>query len=243
MKVLITGSRGFVGKNLIQSLSDRESITVIEFHRGNTHQELKDGIRKADVLIHLAGVNRPDNQEEFDQVNFGLTEEIVSILENENKDIPIIFSSSTQVLEDNAYGKSKLKAEHLLLSRQDKQASNIYVLRLPGLFGQGCKPNYNSVVATFCNNIQRNIPIEIHHPNKILELIYIQDLIQYINNLLEELPKSKNPITPNLIHSISLESLARTLEEFKHTGGQTKRMGVSKSLTNALYATFQSYTV
>ena len=95
--------------------------------------------------------------------NFGFTKKIISILEEQKKDIPIIFSSSTQVLDNNPYGKSKLKAEEALITKQANQENKVYILRLPGIFGQGCKPNYNSVVATFCNNIANNLPIEIHN--------------------------------------------------------------------------------
>ena len=136
-KILITGSEGFVGKNLKYLLDGREDIAVLEYNRGNTDQELLDKLKATDYLIHLAGINRPVNHDEFEKVNFGLTKKILSMLEDEDKDIPIIFSSSTQVLEDNPYGKSKLKAEEILLDKQSKQDNNIYVLRLPGIFGQG----------------------------------------------------------------------------------------------------------
>ena len=169
-KVLITGSKGFVGKNLKNILLTKSKISVLEFSRDDDKAELSTKLQEADYLVHLAGVNRPLDEKEFHEVNFGLTESIISILERHNKDIPIIFSSTTQVLDDNPYGKSKLKAEKALLDRQKKQKNKVYLLRLPGIFGQGCKPNYNSVVATFCNNIQRNIPIEIHDPGKVLQL-------------------------------------------------------------------------
>ena len=119
--ILITGSEGFVGKNLKNLLEGRKDITVLEYNRGNTDKELLEKIQIADYLIHLAGVNRPIDHNEFDKVNFGLTKKIVTMLEDTDKDIPIIFSSSTQVLEDNPYGKSKLKAEEILFDKQLKQ--------------------------------------------------------------------------------------------------------------------------
>jgi UDP-2-acetamido-2,6-beta-L-arabino-hexul-4-ose reductase len=242
-KILITGSEGFVGKNLKYLLDGREDIAVLEHNRGNTDQELLDKLKATDYLIHLAGINRPVNHDEFEKVNFGLTKKILSMLEDEDKDIPIIFSSSTQVLEDNPYGKSKLKAEEILLDKQSKQDNNIYVLRLPGIFGQGCKPNYNSVVATFCNNIQKDIPIQIHEPKKVLQLVYIDDVIEYIDDLVHKLPNSISPLSPTFIHEISLEKLAQTILEFKEAEKSQVTAAISSPLVSALYKTYQSYRV
>jgi len=241
--ILITGSEGFVGKNLKNLLESRKDITVLEYNRGNTDKELLEKIQIADYLIHLAGVNRPIDHAEFDKVNFGLTKKIVTMLEDTDKDIPIVFSSSTQVLEDNPYGKSKLKAEEILFDKQSKQDNNIYVLRLPGIFGQGCKPNYNSVVATFCNNIQKDIPIQIHDPKKILQLVYIEDLIEYIDDLLQQLPNSISPISPTFIHKISLEELAETILGFKGADESKVTASISSPLVNALHETYKSYRV
>jgi UDP-2-acetamido-2,6-beta-L-arabino-hexul-4-ose reductase len=240
-KILITGSRGFVGKNLKNLLSAKEGISVLEYHRDNTEDELKKKVNEADCIVHLAGVNRPIDEEEFDKVNFGLTDRIICILKELRKDIPIIFSSSTQVTNNNPYGKSKLKAEVALQSMEDVQENNIYILRLPGIFGHGCKPNYNSVVATFCNNIQENLAIEIHDPDKVLYLLYIQDLINHIGILIRDLPDFENPITLGPVHEISLEDLARSLKEFKHYNSLNKPVKLETPLRLALYDTYQSY--
>jgi UDP-2-acetamido-2,6-beta-L-arabino-hexul-4-ose reductase len=243
MKILITGSRGFVGKNLKDTLSMNKEISILEYTRDDDKTKLSNKLYEADCLVHLAGVNRPSDQKEFEEVNFGLTASIISLLDAHDKDIPIIFSSSTQVLDDNPYGKSKLKAEEALLARQKKQKNNVYLLRLPGIFGQGCKPNYNSVVATFCNNIQRDIPIEIHDPSKVLQLLYVQDLIKHIVNIIEELPEKKNPITLGPLHEISVEDLAFALKELKKGNLSELPIAIGTALGKALRETYQSYVI
>lgn len=241
MKVLITGSRGFVGKNLKALLASREGISVLEYHKDHTEDELIDKIKKADCLVHLAGVNRPTEEEEFDKINFGVTKRIIDILEENGKDIPIIFSSSTQVTDDNPYGRSKLKAEVALQEKKKNQKNRIYILRLPGIFGQGCKPNYNSVVATFCNNIKRNLSIQIHDPVKVINLMYIQDLINHIDVLIKDLPELKNPLFLGPVHKISLEELAKSLTEFRDNNLLNKPVELETPLRLALYDTYQSY--
>lgn len=239
--ILITGSKGFVGKNLKDLLSTKRGVSILEYNRDHKEEDLFTKLKEADFLVHLAGVNRPLDNNEFDEVNFGLTKTIISILEEQKKDIPIIFSSSTQVLDNNPYGKSKLKAEEAFISMQQTQKNKIYLLRLPGIFGQGCKPNYNSVVATFCNNIQRDIPIEIHDPKTVLQLLYIQDLIQDIQNIIEKLPERINPISLGPIHKISLENLVQTLKHFKKNDFYDLPRDLDDSLKKALYETYQSY--
>ena len=240
-KILITGSKGFVGKNLKELLSTKRGLSILEYNRDHKEEELFDKLKDADCLVHLAGVNRPLDQKEFDEVNFDLTNTIISILEEQKKDIPIIFSSSTQVLDNNPYGKSKLKAEEALITRQANQENKVYLLRLPGIFGQGCKPNYNSVVATFCNNIQRDIPIEIHDPKTVLQLLYIQDLIKHIDNIIKELPERSNPISLGPVHKISLENLVQTLKQFKKGDLSSLPKDLGTSLKKALHETYQSY--
>ena len=236
-KILITGSGGFVGKSLKNLLSSKKGISVLEHCRDNNDDDLIKNIKAADCLVHLAGVNRPTDEEEFDRVNFGFTKRIIDVLEENNKDIP----STTQVADDNPYGKSKLKAEVALQVRQNNQKNNIYILRLPGIFGQGCKPNYNSVVATFCNNIQGNISIEIHDPNKILYLLYIQDLINHIDVLIRDLPDFENPLTLGPVHEISLTDLANSFNEFRHNNLENIPIELDTPLRLALYDTYQSY--
>ena len=164
MNVLVTGSNGFIGKNLIVHLNEL-GIHAIAYTRENSIQDLPDLIKKSDFIVHLAGENRPVDDKDFDNVNAGLTASICKSVRALGKKIPILLASSIQATFDNAYGKSKLDAE-LIVKRFESDTGNpVYICRLPGVFGKWCKPNYNSVVATFCHNISHNLPIQVSNPS------------------------------------------------------------------------------
>jgi UDP-2-acetamido-2,6-beta-L-arabino-hexul-4-ose reductase len=182
--VLVTGASGFIGKNLCVSLKLRENIRVLEYGRENSLEQLNEFINKADFIYHLAGVNRPKNEEEFQLVNSGLTERVIEALRSNHKKIPILLSSSAQAEIDNPYGRSKVTAEKTLLEWSEESESPVYIYRLPGVFGKWCKPNYNSVVATFCNNIANNLPIEVSDSSHSITLTYIDDIVsEFIDKL------------------------------------------------------------
>ena len=179
--ILITGSDGFLGKNLCLAIErEYDDVNVIRYNRNNKRADLEIGIKKADFIFHLAGVNRPENRADFASVNTELTEDICNILKSNNKTVPIIFSSTSQVSENNDYGKSKLKAEAVLLNHSKENNSKVYIFRLNNVFGKWCKPNYNSVVATFCHNISKGLDIKINDPKSPLKLNYIDDVIDFI---------------------------------------------------------------
>ena len=160
-KILITGSDGFIAKNLKARLSEISNIILLQFSRGQNSEELAELISKADLIFHLAGENRPKKVEDFALNNAQLTKTICEIVKSQKRKIPIIFSSSTQAVQDNDYGKSKLQAEKHLQIHEKETDSPVHILRLPGIFGKWCKPNYNSVVATFCYNVVNNFEITI----------------------------------------------------------------------------------
>ena len=240
-KILITGAEGFIGTNLSDHLNFNSDFEVLGFDRDTNQEILNDYVLSCDYLVHLAGVNRPINEDEFDLVNFGFTKKIVDLLKQYKKDVPIIFSSSTQVEDDNLYGKSKLKAENVLLELGKKQKNNIYIFRFPGVFGAGCKPNYNSVVATFCNNIANDIPIEIHDPKVQLNLIYIEDVIKNIGSILKNLPNLDNPISPKPVYRISVKDLADTVNSFSELLDSGAEVKPKELFEEALYKTYLSY--
>ena len=241
MIVLITGSNGFIGKNIFSQLANNSNYHILEFTRKNTIHDLKLMLNKAEVVLHLAGENRPINNEEFILSNIELTNTICEQIKATNKINSLIFTSSIQSELTNEYGRSKLAAEELIkqLSLDYKKPASVF--RLPNVFGKWCKPNYNSVVATFCHNISRNLPITIDNPTTIIKLAYIDDVI---SDLIYSI---KNPpigfefrdIQPN--YEISLGDLARQIYSFKKSRECLLIPGVGSGLTRALYSTYMSY--
>lgn len=184
-KVLVTGSNGFVGKNIVIALNEAKKYEVLTIDRQNSKEELRQATLNADFIVHLAGVNRPKETSEFYEGNGGLTEKIVSFLKNENKNTPILITSSTHAEIDNDYGKSKKQSEDALIKYSDEFNAKIYVFRLPNLFGKWCRPNYNSAVATFCYNIAHDLDVWVNDPSIELSLVYIDDVVESIVECIE----------------------------------------------------------
>lgn len=198
MNVLITGANGFVGKNLTQRLyalrdyRDRTQPTlqieeIFLCTRETAPDVFAEYCRKADFVVHLAGVNRPKEEREFTAGNVDFTRTLLELLQQSNNNCPVLLASSVQAgltgrYEGSPYGQSKKAAEDLLLSYGEKTGADVLIYRLPNLFGKWCRPNYNSVVATFCHNISRDLPISISDPEVKLELVYIDDLVEEILN-------------------------------------------------------------
>lgn len=178
MKVLITGSDGFIGKNLKVHLAEPKDIEVLSFTRENKSFELAQILGEVDFVFHLAGVNRSEYPDEFVQGNRVLTQALCEELVALNKKIPVLFSSSTQAVLTNSYAQSKLEAEQNHADVAGQYNFPVYIYRLPIVFGKWSRPNYNSTVATFCHNIARNLPIEINDPNVELNLVYIDDVVK-----------------------------------------------------------------
>ena len=175
MNILITGSKGFIGKNLLFYFKS-QGIKVLTFDRGDELKRLESNINKVSFIFHLAGINRPNKVQEFIQ-NINLTKKICKIAEKSIKKIPIVFASSIQVNQKNPYGDSKLEAEKIIVEYSKKKEVSIYLYRLPNIFGKWSKPNYNSFIATICFNLINNLPISIHDNKKMMELVYIDDLV------------------------------------------------------------------
>ena len=241
MHVLITGSKGFIGKNLVVELSSIETYSFDTFDRGDSFEMLESKIRQADAVIHLAGENRPSNSEDFEIGNHQLTKLICEAIERLEKKIPIIFSSSTQAEDGNLYGDSKLAAENALHTLEEKTGCPVSIYRLPGVFGKWSRPNYNSVVATFCYNIANKLPIQVNNPEKSLPLVYIDDVIKSFINTLQSSEPRQQWISVEPTYTITLQALADQLKLFYDSRGSLVSERVGTGLIRALYATYLSF--
>jgi UDP-2-acetamido-2,6-beta-L-arabino-hexul-4-ose reductase len=240
MRVLVTGANGFVGKNLMVHLREQSDIELSVFLRTDPAEQLFARVAEADFIFHLAGINRPKDEQEFAVGNFDLTQQLCEAIGKSKRSIPVVYTSSIQARQENPYGVSKRKAEEALLELTKISGSPAYIYRLPNLFGKWCRPNYNSVVATFCHNIANDLPIKINDPNAMLELAYIDDVIQDFLSVMREQPAGGHrEIKP--VYPISLGSLAAELNRFKESRNTLVTEKVGSGLTRALYSTYLSY--
>ena len=201
MKILVTGAKGFVGQNLVANLKNihqgknrtRPALQIDEIYEydiTSTQQELETYCAQADFVFNLAGVNRPKDQSEFMQGNFGFASTLLDTLKKHGNTCPVMLASSIQATligryGESDYGKSKLAGEELFFAYAGETGAQVLVYRFPNLFGKWCRPNYNSVIATFCNNIANDLPIQVNDPNVELELLYIDDLVEEMLDALE----------------------------------------------------------
>ena len=242
MKILITGANGFIGKNLVVRLQELNEFTIYSFTRDNSLQQLSEYIHITDVIVHLAGANRPDNEADFNDINFQLTQTICQEIIKSQRTISFLLASSIQAENNNQYGKSKLAAEQAVQELAKVTKNPVYIYRLANVFGKWCKPNYNSVVATFCHNIANDKNIKINDKLCEISLVYVDDVI---NNFISTI---KNPkaglslpqITP--LYSISLGQLANKIYSFKNIMNNSLIDNLGKGLTKKLYSTYLSYT-
>ena len=240
-KIVVTGSNGFIGKNLIEKLSQLKDYKIVPFDI-DTKLPLGEVFNNAEFIYHLAGENRPKNIEDYKKVNVGLTQKIVDVLDNMNQQPTFLFTSSIQAELDNPYGLSKREAEEVLIQFSKRKKATVYIYRLPGVFGKWSRPNYNTVVATFCFNIARGLDIKISDPNHVLELVYIDDVVSsFIDKLITEGNFSFNRCTVNPVYKITLKDLAETIYEFKRKGKFLKFDDIPVGIKKCLYITYQSF--
>lgn len=241
MKILVTGSNGFIAKNLIFHLRELKEFQVISFDRHHSLEDLIDFVSQSDAIIHLAGVNRPDEIKEFSEINVGLTSQVCEAIASQNRHIPIIISSSTQAVLDNPYGQSKLQCEKLGEKLFLETGNPVCIFRLPGVFGKWSKPNYNSVVATFCNNVANHLPIQVNNPNTLIDLVYVDDVIKNFISLLCNMPNGLTSHEVEPVYRTSLGRLAAQIESFRNCRNSLVSEEVGGGLVRALYATYISF--
>lgn len=241
MKVLVTGSAGFIGKNLVARLMPQGNIEVLPVTRAAADDDLEAAVKHADVVFHLAGVNRPLDTAEFVAGNTGLTRVLCAALLKTGRKIPVVYSSTIQAELDNPYGSSKRQAEVIIEQYGERTESPVYIYRLPNVFGKWCRPNYNSVVATFCHNIANGLPITINDANSVLSLVYIDDVIESFSALITTDLRSGGWPRVRPTYQISVGDLSEAIKEFKASTATLRCGRVGAGLARALYATFVSY--
>ncbi|HZG84976.1 capsular polysaccharide biosynthesis protein CapF [Paenibacillus sp.] len=242
MRILVTGAKGFVGKNLVAELKNRGFNDIFEFTRESDLSILEKYTKECDFVFHLAGVNRPQDEEEFMEGNFGLTSQLLALLKKHDNKAPVLLTSSIQAEKDNPYGRSKKAGEDLLFKYYYETGTKVYVYRLPNLFGKWSKPNYNTVVATFCHNIARGIDIHINNPGAELTLCYIDDVLEEFLSALAGKPTMQEDLcVVPITHNIKLGELAELIKSFKETRTNLSVPNMEDALTKKLYSTYLSF--
>jgi UDP-2-acetamido-2,6-beta-L-arabino-hexul-4-ose reductase len=240
-RILITGGRGFLGRNLAAHLSERRDCQTRVYDREDAIEDLKAWALEADIIFHLAGVNRPLDPSEFAKGNTGLTEQLCEMLKAGRHSAKIVFSSSVQALLDNPYGASKAKAEEILRQYASETGSNVRIYRLKNLFGKWCRPNYNSVTATFCHNVANDLPITISNPAHQVELSYVDDVVAAFLAEIDGRQSGGEAIADIPGYSVPLSDLAGRIQAFHDMNGTLTLPDFAEWFNRALYATYLSY--
>lgn len=235
--IAVTGARGFIGSNLAVRLRER-GYHVVPLPHDVGLPSLKDLLSRVDAVIHLAGVNRPQDETEFTIGNRDWTKILVTALGS--RTTPVLYASSIQAELDNPYGRSKRAAEDVLVAHRKASGASVTIFRLPNVFGKWCRPNYNSVVATFCYNISHELPISINDPNRVLKLVYVDDVITRMIEALESPAANPTPIVEP-VYEISLGELAAQLKRFHASRLSLVTGAVGTGFLRALNATYLSY--
>lgn len=253
MKILITGSKGFIGKNLTTELNNiKESkakgynlnpdLTLFEYDIDTDPSLLDNYCRDADFVFHLAGVNRPREQSEFMKGNFGFTSVLLDTLKKHRNNCPVMLSSSIQAELDNPYGVSKKAGEDLLFHYGKEVGADVLIYRFPNVFGKWCRPNYNSAVATFCNNIANDLPIQVNNRSANMTLVYIDDVVKELISALEGKPNRVGEFCMVPVeHKITLGEIVDLIYSFKESRGSLQVVDLGDRFTKKLYSTYLSY--
>lgn len=239
-KVAVTGANGFIGLNLATRLRELE-IEVVKLGHRLEQAEMVSLLAGVEMVFHCAGVNRPETEESFTTGNVGMTRQLCQALAEAGSAVPVVYTSSVQAERDNPYGRSKREAEKIVLAYGQATGAPCHIYRLPNVFGKWSRPDYNSVVATFCHNILNDLPITIHDPAAPMELIYIDDLIAAFVSLLEG--KSAAGEYPRVapVYSATVGEIADRLRGFKASRRTLTPGSVGTGFARALYATYLSY--
>ena len=254
MNILITGAKGFIGKNLIAELNNIKegkakgyhltpNLSICEYDIDTDPALLNEYCKEVNFVFHLAGVNRPKDQSEFMEGNFGFTSILLDTLKKHKNTCPVMLSSSTQAALDNPYGFSKKAGEDLLLNYGREFGAAVLIYRFPNVFGKWCRPNYNSAVATFCNNIANDLPIQVNDPSVEMTLVYIDDVVRELINTLEGKPNRDGEFCKVPVeHKITLGEIVDLIYSFK-VNRESLQLPflLDGSFSKKLYSTYLSY--
>jgi len=245
MNILITGADGFIGKNLIEKLVEMPDVNIMHFSQGTSKLLLEKNLSECDFVFHFAAVHRPKDPKDFYKVNVDFFAWILETLEKYENNCPVLLTSSIQANDSTDYGRSKILAENLLKKHAEKTGARAVVYRLNNTFGKWATPNHHSVVATFCNNINRDIPIEISSKHVEMKFYYIDDVIEdFIGQLSGEKKPSADGVyrlAEEKIHHITLGELADLLYAFREVQKQGKTPITKNLLEERLWRTYVSY--
>lgn len=244
MNILITGARGFMGKNLRSALTGRygDAHRLMLLDMPHTEEELLAAAAEADFVFHLAGVNRPTDPADFQKGNADFTRELLTLLKERGKRPPVLLSSSIQAALENPYGQSKLSAEQAVADYGRETGAAVYLYRLPNVFGKWSRPNYNSAVATFCHNVARGLPITVNDPSVTLRLVYIDDVVEEFLRAMEGQPHREGEwCTVQPVHEVNLGHMAELIQSFPALRDSLTAPDQSDPLVKKLYATYLSF--
>jgi UDP-2-acetamido-2,6-beta-L-arabino-hexul-4-ose reductase len=242
MNILVTGTKGFIGKNLIAELKNRNYTTIFEYNRETNTSLLDHYCKEADFVFHLAGINRPKDQSEFMDGNYGLTSKLLETLKKYNNVCPVMISSSIQAELDNPYGVSKKASENLLLNYSEETGAKVLIYRFPNVFGKWCRPNYNSVIATFCHNVANDLPVTVNDRSALMNLVYIDDVIGELINALKGNETSVGGYAEvPIVHTITLGEIVDLIYSFKKSREERSVPDMSNPFAKKLYSTYLSY--
>lgn len=244
LNILLTGSRGFIGKNLLKKLSNIQNINILEFNRNDSKTSLEKSISKCDFIIHLAGEVRPNSSDdEFKNSNILLTSLILEILEKQNKVVPILLTSTIHAkFLKNEYGKTKRESEILLEDYAKNNSTNCFIYRLPHVFGEECKPNYNSVVSTWIHNSLNDLEINVFDRNIEMHYVYVQDIVDEFLSILEKKEFFDSIyIEPKKIYHTTLGEVVDFINEFKSNISNNEYQIKDNEFKQKLFQTYQDY--
>ena len=241
MKIFVTGADGFIARNLIFKLKESKKFNITTSNRSTSYQEYEKLLVESDFIFHIAGENRSKNNNDFEENNFNLTKTICEIIKKNKIKAPLLFTSTTQVGNGTIYGDTKLKSEHCLESLHHDNSNNIVILRLNGVFGKWCKPNYNSVVATFCFNAINNLKSEIIEGDRLLRLSYIDDVVEELSKFISNIETGFNIVNINSFYEISVNELHKNILKISDLVNSGCVNNVGSGIERALYSTYLSY--